>query len=277
MASINGVSGNNMMSSLYNSRNIVSGLASGLDIEGMIEGLVQSYQQKINGLNQKVTKIGWQQEAYRSIISKMVAFTNKYTSFSSSTNLLSSSFFNNAMKVVTSGMYADRVTASGRSDSDIVLNNVSQLATSARYVTGSELNRGDGKTIEADTALDLDGKTTANTMSSTYANVAEGYGASVTPVDDFIQTIELLTSGRIDATLNAEVSFYDYLNIHPDAPVKIACVDPDSTQVAIAMPKGEASDALREAIDQALAELAKDGTLTRLSTKYFNTDISKAQ
>ena len=124
---------------------------------------------------------------------------------------------------------------------------------------------------------DLDGKTTANTMSSTYANVAEGYGASVTPVDDFIQTIELLTSGRIDATLNAEVSFYDYLNIHPDAPVKIACVDPDSTQVAIAMPKGEASDALREAIDQALAELAEDGTLTRLSTKYFNTDISKAQ
>ncbi len=164
MASINGVSGNNMMSSLYNSRNIVSGLASGLDTEGMIEGLVQGYQQKINGLNQKVTKIGWQQEAYRSIISKMVAFTNKYTSFSSSTNLLSSSFFNNAMKVVTSGMYADRVTASGRSDSDIVLNNVSQLATSARYVTGSELNRGDGKTIEADTALDLDGKTTLGTL-----------------------------------------------------------------------------------------------------------------
>ena len=104
MASINGVSGNNMMSSLYNSRNIVSGLASGLDTEGMIEGLVQGYQQKINGLNQKVTKIGWQQEAYRSIIDKMVAFTNNYTSFRSSTKLLSSRFINNAMKVVTSGM-----------------------------------------------------------------------------------------------------------------------------------------------------------------------------
>lgn len=137
------------------------------------------------------------------------------------------------------------------------------------------ITRADDDSIQS--MEDLDGKTTANTMSSTYANVAEGYGASVTPVDDFIQTIELLTSGRIDATLNAEVSFYDYLNIHPDAPVKIACVDPDSTQVAIAMPKGEASDALREAIDQALAELAEDGTLTRLSTKYFNTDISKAQ
>ena len=48
---------------------------------------------------------------------------------------------------------------------------------------------------------DLSGKNTANTLDSTYAAVAERYGASVTGVDDFIQTIELLTSGRIDATL----------------------------------------------------------------------------
>ena len=47
MASIGGVRGNNMTSSLYNSANVISGLASGLDTEGMIEGLVQSYQTKI--------------------------------------------------------------------------------------------------------------------------------------------------------------------------------------------------------------------------------------
>ena len=120
---------------------------------------------------------------------------------------------------------------------------------------------------------DLSGKTTANTLQSTYANVAEGYGANVQPVDDFIQTIELLTSGRIDATLNAEVSFYDYLSTHPDAPVKIACIDPQTTEVAIVMPKGET--ALREAVDKALEEMRADGTLTALSEKYFGTDISK--
>ena len=121
----------------------------------------------------------------------------------------------------------------------------------------------------------LDGKSTANTLNSTYANVAESYGASVTPVDDFDQTIELLISGRIDATLNAEVSFYDYLNAHPDAPVKIACIDPQTTEVAIAMPKGEDTDALREAVDKALQEMREDGTLTQLSEHYFGTDISK--
>lgn len=133
--------------------------------------------------------------------------------------------------------------------------------------------RSDDDSIQA--MEDLDGKSTANTLNSTYANVAEAYGASVTPVDDFDQTIELLTAGRIDATLNAEVSFYDYLNAHPDAPVKIACIDPQSTEVAIAMPKGADTDALREAVDKALQEMREDGTLTGLSEKYFGGDISK--
>lgn len=122
---------------------------------------------------------------------------------------------------------------------------------------------------------DLDGKRTANTLNSTYAAVGERYGAQVTGVDDFIQTIQLLTDGRIDATLNAEESFYDYLKEHPDAPVKIACIDPDSTQVAIPMPKGADSDSLRAAIDEALTGLREDGTLSRLALKYFSTDISK--
>ena len=68
MASINGVSGNNLTSSLYNSANVISGLASGLDTESMIEGLVQSYQKKIQDLSNKSTKLEWKQEAYRSII-----------------------------------------------------------------------------------------------------------------------------------------------------------------------------------------------------------------
>lgn len=134
---------------------------------------------------------------------------------------------------------------------------------------------GDNDSIQS--MEDLNGKSTANTLNSTYANVAESYGAEVTGVDDFIQTIELLNSGRIDATLNAEVSYYDYMAQHPDANIKIACIDPATTQVAIPMRKGEESAALVSAINDALAEMAGDGTLTELSMKYFGTDISKDQ
>ena len=149
------------------------------------------------------------------------------------------------------------------------------FSTPYAYNRTAVIVRGDNEEIQS--MEDLNGKSTANTLNSTYANVAEGYGAEVTGVDDFIQTIELLNSGRIDATLNAEVSYYDYMAQHPDANIKIACIDPASTQVAIPMRKGEESAALLEAVNAALAELAEDGTLSGLSEKYFGTDISKGQ
>ena len=79
---------------------------------------------------------------------------------------------------------------------------------------------------------DLKGKHTANTISSTYATLAEKYGAEVTGVDDLNQTIELLLSNRIDATLNTEVTYYDYLKAHPDADIKIAALSDEVEKVA---------------------------------------------
>lgn len=125
------------------------------------------------------------------------------------------------------------------------------------------------KTLE-----DLNGKTTANTISSTYAELAEQYGATVTGVDDLNQTFELLLSGRIDATLNAEVTYYDYMKEHPDANAKIAVLTADANEVAIPMRKGDETATLRAAIDTAIEEMRADGTLKELSEKYFGTDIS---
>lgn len=124
---------------------------------------------------------------------------------------------------------------------------------------------------------DLNGKHTANTISSTYAELAEKYGADVTGVDDLNQTFELLLSGRIDATLNAELTYYDYMKAHPDAKIKIVALTDDASEVAIPLRKGVASDNLRAAINQALEELRADGTLSELSVKYFGSDVSHAQ
>ena len=121
---------------------------------------------------------------------------------------------------------------------------------------------------------DLKGKKTANTISSTYAEVAESYGADVTGVDDLNQTFQLLITGRSDATLNAEMTYYDYRKAHPDAKIKIAARSKDATHVAIPVKKGEDSASLVEAINRALEELKADGTLSKLSIKYFGTDIT---
>ena len=121
---------------------------------------------------------------------------------------------------------------------------------------------------------DLKGKTTANSLASTYMELAESYGATVQGIDTLEETIQLLTAGRIDATLNADVSFYDYLNVHPDADFKLVAQTEDASHVAIPVRKGDDSASLLEAINTAIEELRADGTLKELSEKYFGQDIS---
>ena len=121
---------------------------------------------------------------------------------------------------------------------------------------------------------DLKGKTTANSLASTYMELAESYGATVQGIDTLDETIQLLTAGRIDATLNADVSFYDYLNVHPDADFKLVAQTEDASHVAIPVRKGDDSASLLEAINTAIDELRADGTLKALGEKYFGQDIS---
>ena len=99
---------------------------------------------------------------------------------------------------------------------------------------------------------DLAGKTTGNTITSTYAILAESYGATTQGVDDFAQTIELLEAGRIDATLNSSVTYSYFMSQQPDAAIKVACSD-DPQQLALAMPKSDDAATLVEAVNQALA------------------------
>lgn len=154
MASISSLMSSGSSSSIYGSRNsnIISGLASGMDTEAMIEGMVQGYQQKITQLGRDRTRLQWQQSAYQSISDKLVEFSRKYMSYNSpATNLFSASFFNNAILTSANGTYADLVSATGKSSSTIVLNAVAQLAEAARYThdaSGLDTSLGKGKPVK---------------------------------------------------------------------------------------------------------------------------------
>ncbi len=121
---------------------------------------------------------------------------------------------------------------------------------------------------------DLKGKTTSNSIGSTYMELAEDYGATCQGVDSLGETMQMVASGRADATLNAEVSVLDYLNEQPDAPLKVVAYTDEANLVAIPMRKGDETASLRDAINEAIAAMRDDGTLSELSEKYFGADIT---
>lgn len=140
------------------------------------------------------------------------------------------------------------------------------------YIRTALVVRGDNEDIKS--LEDLAGKTTTNSIASTYMLLAEQYGAEAIGVDTLDETISMVLSGRADATLNAEVSIYDYLSEHPDANIKIVALTDEASQVALPVRKGEQSQSLLEAINQAIEALREEGELSRISEKYFGSDIT---
>ena len=206
MASISSImGGSSSTSSIYGSRNtnIISGLASGMDTESMIEGMVQSYQQKIISLQQSKTKLQWQQNAYQSISDKLVEFSRKYSSYSSTTNLNSQSFFKNAVITSTGGKYADLITATGKSSSQITINSVKQLASAARY-SSSKLDSG-----AVGSAVDRSQPVVVSQMSG---SLTINYGANQSieltfdTNEDFSQADGTLDVNKFQEALNKKLS-----------------------------------------------------------------------
>lgn len=116
---------------------------------------------------------------------------------------------------------------------------------------------------------DLKGKKTANTASSTYAAIAEEYGATVTGVDALADTLQLVLQRRVDATINSQVTINDYMIAHPEAEIKVVDEGPGEP-VAIPVRKADDTATLIAAINEALDSMRADGTLAAISIKYFN-------
>lgn len=141
------------------------------------------------------------------------------------------------------------------------------------YIRTALIVRGDNESIKC--FEDLKGKKTANSIASTYMYLAEDYGADCYGVSTLDETLTMVLQGRVDATLNAVVSYTDYMAQHPDANLKIVATTEEASHVAIPMRKGADTASLLEAMNKAIAELHEEGVISELSLKFFGEDISK--
>lgn len=109
------------------------GLASGLDRDTLIEGMTASTRAKIAKQQKKKQTYAWTQESYRSISSKLVEFSKKYTSYTNqSTNLSSPSFWARS-SITPVGANSSYVSVSGSSalSDSVSIVGVKQLAKNA--------------------------------------------------------------------------------------------------------------------------------------------------
>jgi cystine transport system substrate-binding protein len=120
---------------------------------------------------------------------------------------------------------------------------------------------------------DLKGKTTAQSLTSNWYELAKKSGADVENVEGWAQAVTLLKQGRVDATINDELTYLDYEHTEGDTGLAIAATTDDEAHNAVAFRPG--SDSLIKAVDKALVTLRKDGTLAKISEKYFGEDVSQ--
>lgn len=120
---------------------------------------------------------------------------------------------------------------------------------------------------------DLDGRTTAQSLTSNWNELAQESGAEVEAVEGWAQAVALLEQGRVDATINDSLTYLDYANTEDASGIKVAAETEDESQSAfVVTPEREA---LAQAIDGALEDLRADGTLAELGEKYFGEDVSE--
>lgn len=206
------VSGVSSSRSIYGNRNVITGLASGMDTESMIENAISAYKNKISALSQKRTKTEWKQDAYRSMISKMSSFLSKYTSYRSANNLMSTSFFDQAVKTVSKGANKDLVSAVGRASSDIRIDRVRQLATAATYkLSGTAL---DGTTAafgqdkvsaSASGTLDLDKEIDISKLNGSLTLAYGGANAQSYLTVNFDETKTYANADELVAEINKQL------------------------------------------------------------------------
>ncbi|PWC12933.1 amino acid ABC transporter substrate-binding protein [Brenneria corticis] len=120
---------------------------------------------------------------------------------------------------------------------------------------------------------DLKGKKSAQSLTSNYAKLATSHGAELVPTDGFNQSLDLVLSGRADATLNDNLSYLDFKKQKPDAKVKVIATAPTGEPSAILVRKNQPQ--LVDALNKALDEIKADGTYKTIAVRYFGQDVSQ--
>ncbi|MFD1426767.1 cystine transport system substrate-binding protein [Kroppenstedtia sanguinis] len=119
---------------------------------------------------------------------------------------------------------------------------------------------------------DVKGKRAAQTPTSNYGQMAQDAGAEIVSYEDMMTAMRDVAAKRADLSFNDRLAIAEMMKT-VDLPLKTVGKPMEKSESAFPVPKGNKE--LLQEIDKALDEMRKDGTLTKISEKWFEEDVSR--
>lgn len=193
------------INSLSASSNGLSGLISGIDTQSVVEKLLSNTQNKITKTKQQKSVLEMKQQLYRDVSAKLRTLQSSFLSFTSKTNLRSSSFYNamNATIVPPTGTSAAfSVSASTNAKAgNYNVNSIESLATAYQLKTKGDASGGMKLGINQNVAREL-----ATRYSDERGDLVVTVGSTTETLKDFAENVAGKSSLEVADYLNSEFS-----------------------------------------------------------------------
>ena len=222
------MSTSSISTSTVNGTTRITGLSSGIDVDGIVEQLVTAEKaKKLTKLEQEVQTAEWTQEAYQAITSDIQDFCSTYFDVTSSSSLMKASNF--LQYTATSSSSAVTVTSASTASVKSHTIEVTQLATAATLTSSGSVSKnvqgsaaadydsltdksfvmtldGTKYTVDLDDVTDLDSLQTAiddavGSGKVTVSTNTDGY-LEITAADDGVQAITISATSTSDTGLS---------------------------------------------------------------------------
>lgn len=188
-------------SSSGTSTNRITGMASGLDTDTIVEGLTKATQAKIDKAKQQLDILEWKQEIYRDVLTDLFDFNKKYFGTGSSSINIGKTL--NTLTATSSNTnYVTAIASDSSKRGSIYISDITSLATAAKITSSSTISPDLSITVDtsnlsslvgASMNVTLDGTTKTVTFSDTTYSSADDVAAELSS-----RLNEAFGSGRIN-------------------------------------------------------------------------------
>ena len=153
----------------------MTGLASGLDIDGMVKKMLTNQQSKLHKAKQQKAFVNWQKDAYRSVITTLNGFQSKFLDIISPASITRAGSFKSTIVTVPPSMsqYFSAAASSDAVNSSVTVNSIDRIATAQKLtaVDGHKIAKPVMMTVSANDMSSIVGKSISFSLNGETKNI----------------------------------------------------------------------------------------------------------